>query len=148
MGLGRSFFGRGKAGEIGLCRSSLRTHRCIQGTHRLVQLNTRLLILLVEVVPAPESTCQKNYQNDAAQDEFRLVFHGPVNGGLSGADCGPTEPVLLELMTGFCAHEIPFWILLIPRLLGDSHESNGKHWQRQRPGGLTGSSLSATYVRK
>src|SRR5258708_5777819 len=38
------------------------------------------------------------------------MLNRPVNGVLGNLNCGASESVLLELATGFCAHELPFYV--------------------------------------
>ena len=109
VGFAGPVLGGGEAWQIGLCRSAWRPQRGIQGAHRQVQFTAGLLILPVEVEPAAKSASEHYGQHYGGNDEFRLVFRGPVDSGLGGAEGGPAESVLFELMTGFCAHERPFY---------------------------------------
>ena len=40
------------------------------------------------------------------------MFDRPMDGFFGDIDCGPAESVLFQLMTGFCAHELPFGLVV------------------------------------
>src|SRR5579863_3074751 len=103
--------GTGKTRSLRLCRHVGRTHRCIQGAHRLAHLKAGLLILLVQEIPGPGSSRHHNHRDHRRDDEFVLVFYGPVSGSLRRVDSDTAEPILFHLMPGLCAHNFPsIWL--------------------------------------
>ncbi len=110
MGLGGPLLERSEAGIIGLRGRSHRTHRHVQRLNRLAEIHAGLVVLLIEVIPASRKCRRQNHDGKGSYDQLVLVLDRPMGGLLRHLKCGPAESVLFELVTGFCAHELPFYV--------------------------------------
>ena len=66
--------------------------------------------MLLEVIPATQDCGNYNYQHDCRYDQLALVLDSPMDRLLRDLQRGSAEFVLFELATGFCAHELPFYV--------------------------------------
>src|SRR5262249_39686863 len=105
---GGTLLNRREGREIGLRRHSGGTHLRAHGAYGFAELDTSLLVLLLEVVPAAESSNRENEHAGSCGDHFVLVFNAPMYSGFGGVDGGPAEAVLFKRMSSFCAHVLPF----------------------------------------
>jgi hypothetical protein len=103
-----ALFRAGKTWLVRLWRHVGRPHWRIQRAHRLAELQAGFLVLLIQVVPrAKAEPC--NYQHgDPGDNQLVLMFDRPMHCLLGYIDRGLAKTVLFQLMTGFCAHELPF----------------------------------------
>ena len=103
-----ALLGRSECRKIRLLRSSRRPQLRIHSPNGDGEVQTGLLVLRVEVVPAADHAPDEEHCDNGGNNESRPVLDRPIGGFFSSADGDTAKCILFQLMAGFCAHGLPF----------------------------------------